>query len=218
MRAHGHRVSRRAREEPHPLRLDAPRADRRARRRRLRARVRQARRAADASRPRPDQRGHRRRQRGARFDSDGGDRRRRASRTTTAAIRTRRSTSTRTPTSSRSTGRSASASTASIASRICRAIMERAFHLAQTGRPGPGARRRADGHLLGRPADRRVPAGAGDDGAPDHRRGDRRSGSSTRWRRPSARCSTPAAACCRRARPPSWRRSPKRSRCRSRTR
>ena len=35
-------------------------------------------------------------------------------------------------------------------------IMERAFHLAQTGRPGPGARRRADGHLLGRPAGRRV--------------------------------------------------------------
>ena len=31
--------------------------------------------------------------------------------------------------------------------------MERAFHLAQTGRPGPGAGRRADGRLLAEPAE-----------------------------------------------------------------
>ena len=36
--------------------------------------------------------------------------------------------------------------------------MERAFHLAQTGRPGSGAGRRADGHLLRRSAGRRLPA------------------------------------------------------------
>ena len=97
-------------------------------------------------------------------------------------------------------------------------IMERAFHLAQAGRPGPV--------LVDVPMDifsadlpidafHQVPAR---DGAADRRRGDRRRGSSTRSRRPSARSCTPAAACCRRARPRSWRRSPRRSRCRSRTR
>ena len=110
----------------------------------------QARRAADAPRSGPDQRRHRRRQRGARFDPDGRDRRRRASRTTTAAIRTRKSTCTRTPTSSRSTARSASASTASTRRAICRASSSARSTSAQTGRPGPGARRRADGRLLGR--------------------------------------------------------------------
>ena len=90
VRPHRDRLSRCAREEPHSLHLDAPRADRRACRRRLRARVRQGRRADDAPRPRPDQCRDRRRQCGARFDPDGGDRRRHPDATTTAAIRTRK--------------------------------------------------------------------------------------------------------------------------------
>ena len=173
----------------------APRADRRACRRRLRARDRQAGRGAHASRAGTDQRRDRRRQCRARFDSDGGDRRRRASRISTAGTRTRKSTCTRTPTSSRSTGRSASASIASIASRICRAILERAFHLAQTGRPGPV--------LVDVPMDifsadlavdafQKVPppiARPTLDAARPPRR------SSTRSRAPSGPCCTRAAAC-----------------------
>ena len=85
-----HRVARRARQEPHPLRHHAPRAGGGARGRRLRARVGQAGRAADAPRAGPDQRRHRRRQRRARLDPDGRHRRRRPVATTTAAIRTRK--------------------------------------------------------------------------------------------------------------------------------
>ena len=44
-------------------------------------------------------------------------------------------------------------------------VMERAFHLAQTGRPGPGARRRADGHVLGGPAGGRLQQSAARDRA-----------------------------------------------------
>ncbi len=94
-------------------------------------------------------------------------------RTTTAAIPTRRSTSTRTPTSSRSSGRSASASIASTASRICRGSWSaRSTWRRRAARPRP--RRCADGHLLRRSGDRRVPPGAGRDGAPDRGCGDRR--------------------------------------------
>ena len=59
-------------------------------------------------------------------------------------------------------------------------IMERAFHLAQTGRPGPGARRRADGRLLDQPAGRRLQQGAGGDRAAVDRRRRPPSGSSPR--------------------------------------
>ena len=61
----------------------------------------------------------------------------------------------------------------------------------------------------------KVPAG---DRAADDRRGDRGADRRRAGAAPSVRCSTPAAACCRRARRRSSRRSPKRSRCRSRTR
>ena len=84
-------------------------------------------------------------------------------------------------------------------------IIERAFHLAQAGRPGPGARRRADGHLLRRSCRsmrfsrcrRRIAAA-------DDRSGDGRAASSRRSRPPSGRCCTSAAASSRRARPRSW--------------
>ena len=80
-------------------------------------------------------------------------------------------------------------------------IVERAFHLAQTGRPGPGARRRADGYLLGGPPGRtrshKAPpeiAKPGLDPATATRIVDALADGA------SARCSMPAAACCRRER------------------
>ena len=137
VRPHRHRDARCARQEPHPVRLDATRADRRACRRRLRARDRQARRRAVASRARPDQRRDRRRQRRARFDSDGRDRRRRA----VVLLRPSSASGSESPprrrASSRSTGRSASACIASIAPRICRGSWSARSTCAQTGRPGP---------------------------------------------------------------------------------
>ena len=62
-------------------------------------------------------------------------------------------------------------------------IMERAFHLAQSGTARPGAGRRADGRLLGRPAGRTP---SQQDAGADWRgrridAGDRRRASSTRW-------------------------------------
>ena len=84
-----------------------------------------------------DERRHRRRERRARFHSDGRHRRRHPM----LLLRSPSASGIQPPSGRgpvrRSTGRSASASTASIAQPICRAIMERAFHLAPTGRPGP---------------------------------------------------------------------------------
>ena len=73
-------------------------------------------------------------------------------------------------------------------------ILERAFHLC-AGRPArPGARGRPDGHLLRRPAGRRVPEDAGADREADARCRRPPSASSTRSPRPSGRCCTPVAA------------------------
>ena len=97
-------------------------------------------------------------------------------------------------------------------------ILERAFHLSQTGRPGPVL---VDVPMDIFSADLPVDAfqqGSGGDRAADDRRGNRRSGSSRRWHGRSGRCCTPAAACCPAGRRPNWRRWPRRSRCRWRTR
>ena len=162
--------------------------------------IRQARRAADPSRPGPDQRGDRRRQRRARLDPDGRDRRRRASRTSTAAIRTRRSTSTRTRTSSRSTARSASASTASTTRAICRASWSARSISRRPAGPGPVlVDVPMDVFSASLPVDafNKVPA---EIARPTIDDGDGRADRRGAGRAPSARCSTPAAACSRRAR------------------
>ena len=78
VRPHQHRRAGRAREEQDQVHQHAARADRRARRRRLRARQEPDGGRALAPGPGPHQRGDRRGQRGARLDADGGDRRRRA--------------------------------------------------------------------------------------------------------------------------------------------
>ena len=79
-------------------------------------------------------------------------------------------------------------------------IMERAFHLAQTGRPGPVlVDVPMDVFSASLPIDafNKVPA---EIAPPVDRRRDRGTDRGGAGRAPSGRCSTPAAACCRRAR------------------
>ena len=217
----GHTVigdARRARPQPHPLRQHAARAGRGARGRRLRPGDRQAGRPAHPSRPGPDQRRDRRRQRRARFDPDGGDRRRRA------VVLPRPPSA---PGDQPAPGRRPVPDLPAVlqarlprraARAICRAIIERAFHLAQAGRPGPVlVDVPMDVFSTSLPVDafNKVPAEIARPSIDDATaRADRRRAG----RRPSVRCSTPAAACSRRARRRSWPRSPRRSSCRSRTR
>ena len=218
VRAHGDRDARRARQEPHPVRLDAARADRGARGRRLRARDRQARRRALASRSRADQRGDRRGQRRARFDSDGRDRGRRA-----VVLLRPSSAPGNQPPPRREPGRDLPA--------VLQARLSRRSRRGSAADPGarvPPVRRPAGPGpvLVDVPMDifsADLPIDAFQKAPPPiarptHRRRPRRRRSSTRSRAPNGPCSMPAAACSPPARPRNWRRSPKRSRCPSPTR
>ena len=167
--------------------------------------------------PGPDQRRHRRRQRRARFHSDGRDRRRRA------VVLLRPSSA---PGSEPAPGRrSVPDLPAVLQARLSRRQRPRpaAHRRARVppranGPAGPGAGRRADGHVLRRPRSRRVCDDAAGDRQAGPRSGDRGAHRRCARRRRGGRCSTPAAACCRRARRASCRRSPRRCKCRSRTR
>ena len=186
------------------LRQHASRADRRACRRRLCARQREDRRGAESSRARPHERGDRRGQRGARFDSDGRDRRRCAE----SLLRQASASG-----SEHACGRVAVRDLSSVReTRLARGSAGSVARDRRQGIPsggerssGPGAHLRADGYFLCRSSMRRCSSAS------------RRTRSRIRSRRSTtrprerivndaarvraSRCCTSAAAFCSRTRP-----------------